>query len=179
VAYFLILACALIRVLGHFSIIPHIPNFAPIAALALFGAVYLDKKQALVLPVIAMFLADLMIGFYNPWLMFAVYGSFILIGLFGLYIRKHKNVPNILAASLTGSVLFFLITNFAMWAIQPQMKQAIYPQTIQGLIDCYTMGLPFFRSTLAGDLFYTGVLFGTFEFVTYLKHKISLRFATK
>lgn len=170
-AYFLILAGALIRILGHFDIIPHIPNFAPIAAIALFGAVYLDKKQALILPLAAMFLADALIGFYNPWLMLAVYGSFAVIGLVGLYLRKHKNIPNTIAASLIASVLFFLITNFAMWAVQPHMKQAIYPQTIQGLIDCYTMGLPFFRATLAGDIFYVTLMFGAMETVLYFKSK--------
>lgn len=181
-AYFLITIGALLRIITHFSYlpffseiakyIPHIPNFAPIAAIALFGAVYLDKKQALLLPIAAMFIADSLIGFYNPWLMIAVYGSFLTIGLIGLYVRKHKNVPNIIAASLTGSVLFFLITNFAMWAVQPYMTQAIYPQTIQGLIDCYTMGLPFFRNTLAGDIFYTGIMFGAMEAVIYFKSKL-------
>jgi len=157
--YFLILAAAVMRFL------PHEPNFVPIAALALFGAVYLDKKYALIMPMAAMFLADLFIGFYNPILMASVYGSFLVIGLIGLWLRNNKNLPNTIGASLTGSVLFFLATNFTMWAIQPSMPTPMYPPTLSGLADAYIMGLPFFRNTLLGDLFYTGIMFGLAEII--------------
>lgn len=184
-AYFLIIGGALLRVISHFydqapfdiigRYLPHIPNFAPIAAMALFGGVYLTKQKSLLIPIIALAISDALIGFYNPWLMAAVYGSFILIGLIGIWIKKHKTVSNVIAGSLLGSVLFFLLTNFVMWAIQPYMPQAIYPQTWQGLVDSYTMGLPFFRNTLAGDLFYTGLMFGTMEAVIYFKSKLAIK----
>ena len=183
-AYLFIVAGAFLRISSHFynimpfsiiaKFLPHIPNFAPIAAMALFGGVYLNKKYALIVPIIAMFVADIFIGTYNIWLMSAVYGSFILIGIIGLWVRNNKNVMNIIGATLTGSVLFFLITNFAMWAVQPYMAQAIYPHTLQGLVDCYTMGLPFFRGTLAGDIFYVGSMFGAMELAVVIKNKYFL-----
>lgn len=181
-AYFFILAGALLRVASHFSNIapfdvigrylPHIPNFAPIAAMALFAGVYLNKKYALLVALVAMFISDIFIGFYSPWLMTAVYGSFLLIGLMGLWLKYNKTLPNIIGATLLGSVLFFAVTNFAMWLVQPYMPQAIYPQTLQGLVDCYTMGLPFFRNTLMGDLFYVSSFFGLMELAILAKKSL-------
>lgn len=153
--YFFILAAIILR------IIPHIPNFAPIAAMALFGSVYLNKKYGLILPLIALFLSDILIGFYNPWIMASVYGSFIIIGGIGLYLKKHKGTTNIIVASLFGSVIFFLITNFSVWAI----PHSFYPHTLNGLMQSYLMGLPFFKNTVMGDLFYTGAMFGLMEIV--------------
>lgn len=182
---FLIILGVALRLITHFDnlpiieqiarFVPHMPNFAPIAAMALFGGVYLAKKQALIIPVVALFLSDLLIGFYNPYLMLAVYGSFLLIGLMGLWLRKHKTIANIAGASLIGSIGFYLITNFAMWAIQPLMPQAIYPQSLQGLLDSYMMGLPFFRNTLMGDLFYTGSFFGLMELSRLAVNKYNLK----
>lgn len=180
-AYFLILFGVLMRLATHFhdfapfapvlKYFPHLPNFAPIAALALFGGVYLSKKHALIIPVIAMFIADYFIGFYNPWIMASVYGSFILIGLMGLWLRHHKTLPNIIGGSLFGSITFFVVTNFAVWAV----PHSLYPKTLQGLISCYIMGLPFFRNTIMGDLFYVGVLFGLMEATVWAYRKFSLK----
>lgn len=168
-AYFFILAAVVLR------LIPHMPNFVPIAAMALFGGVYLGKKEAIIVPIVAMFVADYFIGFYNPVIMIAVYGSFLAIGLMGIWLKKHKTATNILGASLIGSVGFFLVTNFAMWAAQSGFTQTLYPQTMQGLLDCYIMGLPFFRNTLLGDLFYVGALFGLMEVAIYVTNKYSLK----
>jgi len=181
---FFIILGVFLRLVTHFDhlpivetiarFVPHLPNFAPIAAMALFGGVYLAKKQALIIPLVALFLSDLLIGFYNPYLMVAVYGSFLLIGLLGLWLRRHKTVANIAGASLLGSIGFFLITNFAMWAVQPLMPHSIYPQSLQGLLQCYTMGLPFFRNTLLGDMFYTGSFFGLMELTRLAVNKYNL-----
>lgn len=168
-AYFFIIAAVILR------LIPHMPNFTPIAAMALFGGVYLGKKEAIIIPIVAMLVADYFIGFYNPVIMISVYGSFILIGLLGLWLKKNKTVPNILGASLLGSVGFFVVTNFAMWAAQSSFTHALYPQTWQGLIDCYIMGLPFFRNTLAGDLFYVVALFGLMEVVILVTNKFKAK----
>lgn len=167
--YFFIIAAVALR------LVPHVPNFIPIAALALFGGVYLNNKYALILPLIAMFIADYFIGFYNPILMISVYGSFIVIGLIGLWLKKNKNIQNIIGATLCGSVLFFLITNLVMWAIQPYMPAAIYPQTLQGLVECYTMGLPFFRNTLMGDMFYVSIMFGLMETVLFFNRQYQIK----
>lgn len=167
-SYFFIIAAIALR------FVPHMPNFAPIAAMALFGGVYFNKKYALLIPFLAMVISDYFIGFYNPYLMIAVYASFFAIGLIGIWLKKHKTFGNVLGASLFGSVIFFLVTNFAMWAVQPSFPTPIYAPTLQGLIASYTMGLPFFKNTILGDLFYTGVMFGLMETVIYITNKYTI-----
>jgi len=144
-------------------VLPHIPNFTPIAAMALFGAVnFSDKRLAFVFPMLAMILSDLAIellfgwGFHNT--IAYVYASFILISCIGLYVRKHHNVKTIVAASLASSILFFVITNFGVWAANGGVGGAA------GLSGVYILGLPYFSYTLLGDLFYNGILFGAFYF---------------
>lgn len=170
-AYFFILAAVVLR------FIPHMPNFVPIAAMALFGGVYVNKKYALIIPLAAMIISDVFIGLYNPFLMISVYGSFFLIGLMGTWLKNHKTTSNVIGASLLGSVLFFLVTNFAMWKVQPMFSVPLYPQTWQGLVDSYIMGLPFFRNTIMGDLFYTGLMFGLMESVLYVTRKYKINFS--
>ena len=154
-----------------FRLLPHPWNFTPIAAIALFSGVYFGKKYALLAPISAMFFSDIFLGFYNLKLMILVYGSFILISLIGILIRKKKNLKTILVGSLSASILFFLITNFAVWQFT-----SWYPKTLSGLIQCFILALPFFRNTLFGDLFYTGILFSAYElafaFNIYLKKKL-------
>jgi hypothetical protein len=89
---------------------------------------------------------------------FAVWGSFILIGFIGMWLRERKSVTNVLAGSLTASVLFFLITNFSFW-----LSTSLYPKTIEGQMLAYAMALPFFKWTVLGDVFYTGMFFGAYE----------------
>lgn len=139
---------------------PHPANFTPVGAVALFAAVYLPKRWAVILPVSIMFLSDIFIGFYDLRLMLAVYGCFVLIGLVGLLVRRQKNLLTVLSATLGVSVLFFLVTNFAVWAFS-----SWYPHTINGLVLNYTLAVPFFRNTLLGNVFFVGVLFGAYELV--------------
>jgi hypothetical protein len=160
-AFFFIFMGAIIRILSHWHYLSTPPNFAPIAAMALFGGVYLGKKYALIIPLLAMLAADIFIGFYNPWIMLSVYGSFFLIGLIGLWLKNHKTLPNVVGSTLFGSIIFFLITNFSVWAVPNSM----YIHNLQGLVESYIMGLPFLRYTLMGDIFYVGVMFGLMEVV--------------
>jgi hypothetical protein len=141
-------------------ILPHPPNFAPIAALALFCGVYAARysKWFLLLPLAAVFISDLMIGTYHWQVMLAVYASFAAIGLIGFAIRKRKNTMTLAIVTLSGSLLFFLATNFAVWAFS-----GMYPLTLEGLILSYTMALPFLKFTLLGDLFYAALFFGAYE----------------
>lgn len=139
-------------------LLPHPPNVAPIAAMALFGGTYLNKRYALIVPLIALFLSDIFLGFYSG--MIFVYGSFFLTGVIGLWLKNHKSVPNIIFASLGSSILFYLITNFGVW-----LTGTMYPHLQNGLLESYIMGLPFFRNTLLGDLGYVGLFFGSYEFV--------------
>jgi hypothetical protein len=147
-------------------VIPHPANFAPITAMALFGGVYLNKKQALIFPVLAMVLSDFVIGFDSLPMRIAVYGSFMLAVLIGFWIKKHKSTKNIIFASLTSSILFFVITNFAVWAFG-----TMYLKNSTGLIECYLLAVPFFRNTILGDLTYTTVFFGSYEYLKLLSKK--------
>ena len=149
-------------------LVPHIPNFTPIAAMALFGGVYLNRRYAILVPLAAMAFSDVFIGFYSPVVMVFVYGSFVLTGLIGLWLKKRKDLGNVIFAAVGASVLFFLITNFAVWL------GGWYPRSIAGLIESYTLALPFFRNTLVGNLFYTGVFFGGYELVLKLVRKPAL-----
>jgi len=147
-------------------LLPHLPNFTPIAAMALFGGAYLNKKYALVIPLAAMFISDIFLGFNST--MPYVYGSFILTGIIGLWLKKHKSAKNVVCSSLVSSILFFLITNFGVWAA------GWYPRTLSGLMESYVMGIPFFKSTVLGDLCYSGVFFGAYELAQLLITRHSL-----
>jgi hypothetical protein len=128
--------------------------------MALFSGTYLDKKTAFLLPVGAMLISDFFIGFDSLASRLTVYGSFILITLIGFWLKSHKNFGNMVLASLCASVLFFVITNFGVW-----VAGGLYSKDWTGLLACYSAAVPFFRNTLAGDFFYTGVFFGGFELI--------------
>ncbi|MBI5135508.1 hypothetical protein HZA86_04740 [Candidatus Uhrbacteria bacterium] len=144
-------------------LIPHAPNVAPIAALALWAGVYLPKRWGWALPIGAMLASDLFVGFYDLRLMATVYGSFIVTVGIGRVLRRWKDPSILLAGSLVASTFFFLVTNFAVWLLS-----SWYPHTPAGLMLSYTLGLPFFRNTLLGDLLYTGAFFGAYQGFGYL-----------
>lgn len=148
-------------------LLPHLPNIAPIGAMALFGGAYLNKKYALIIPLIAMFISDIFLGFHST--MLYVYGSFLLIGFMGIWLSQRKSIGIIAGASLVSSLVFFIITNFGVW-----ISGGLYPKTLSGLIECYVYALPFFRNTILGDLFYVGIFFGSYELLIslFLKHSI-------
>src|SRR3989344_6780587 len=152
--YFLIFAGALLR------LVPHLPNFAPIGAVALFGAVYLKKRDALWVPILAMVASDFFIGFDSVVSRITVYGSFLIVGLIGLWVRNHKNLGTVLGGSLFGSVMFYLITNFAYF-----YPPVMYSHDLNGVVSSYFNALPFFRNTLLSDLFYVSVMFGVYDAV--------------
>jgi hypothetical protein len=153
---FLILA-GLIIMAAIVRLLPHPPNFAPIAAMALFGGAYFNKKVfAFAVPLAALFLTDLFLGFHNT--MWAVYLSFIVIVGLGMVMLQKKSTLRVVLASVSASVLFFIVTNFAFWA-----SDTLYPTTAAGLAACFTAAIPFFHNTLIGDLFFTGTMFGLFE----------------
>jgi hypothetical protein len=138
-------------------LLPHPPNFAPITAMALFSGAYLPKRAlAFVAPFAALLLSDLALGGFYPGMNF-VYLSFGLTVLIGWMVASRKTPLRIAAAAVASSVLFFVLTNFGMW-----LFSGIYPVTGEGLVACYVAAVPFFQNTLAGDLFYTAILFGGF-----------------
>lgn len=137
-------------------LVPHPANVAPIAAMALFGGAYLNKKYALIVPLAALFISDLFLGFHPS--MPLVYTSFLLTGLLGLWLAKHRTATNVIGASLLSSTIFFLLTNFNYWYAMP-----LYPKTFAGVLESYIAALPFFRNTVVGDLLYVGLFFGSYE----------------
>jgi len=139
-------------------LLPHPPNFAPILAIALFGGVYLSRKIAFILPIFAIAISDIFIGYYGVVLMIAVYGTFLLSVILGFWLKKHKKWYTVGGIAILSAVLFFLITNFAVWAFTPW-----YAKTLSGIIQCYLLAIPFFRNTILGNLFYVTVFFGAYE----------------
>ena len=154
----IVLAAAAMR------LIPHPPNFTPIAAMALFGGAYFSsKKGAFAVPLSAMVLSDLILGFviydygwFHATMPF-IYGSFVLTVCLGFWVRHRRTPLRIGLAALISAVLFFVISNFGVW-----LAGGLYPMTPDGLAACYTAAIPFFRHTMAGNAVYTIVLFGGF-----------------
>jgi hypothetical protein len=138
-------------------ILPHPWNFTPIGAMSLFsGAKLSNRWAAFFVPLTALFLGDLFAGFYK--LMIVVYLSFCISVLIGRYVRRRQTLLLLSAATLLGSLQFVLVTNFAIWAA----GFTSYAKSAAGLIHCYVAGIPFFANTIAGDAFYSVVLFGGF-----------------
>ncbi len=147
---------SIIVVAATSRLIPHPPNVTSLTAVALFGGAYFwDRRLAFLVPLTALFLSDLVLGFYLH--MEVVYLSFALIGAIGVWLQTRRSTLPIASAALASSVLFFVLTNFGVWAFEP-----VYPKTLGGLFACYVAAIPFFQNTLLGDLFYTAVLFGGF-----------------
>lgn len=160
--YFLITAAIILRLL------PHPPNFAPITAIALFSATILPRRWGIIIPLLAMIISDAYLGYYQWPIMAAVYLSFAASGLIGWWVRRNYSINAIWGGALFASIIFFLITNAAVWAFS-----GMYEPTLTGLFRSYYLALPFFRNTLLGDLFYVTVMFGSFEIVR--KYYVVLR----
>ena len=165
------LALALTCLAALTRLLPHPDNFTPISAMALFGAAYFSQQiRMLAVPFLALFLSDLVLNnviysqyytsftFITSWW---IYVAFALVMLVGWALLRRKVTPSrLLFASLTSSLLFFVVTNFSVW-----LGSGIYPQTPAGLTACFAAGLPFLRNTVLGDLFFSGVLFGMYEWM--------------
>lgn len=161
--------------------IPHMPNFAPITALAIFSGANMDWKKSVCLTLATRFVSDIFLGFFAWPLMLAVYASHLVGVLFGVWIKRSAaitpsflnrglggvNIPRwikIIISSLGASIIFFLVTNFAF-------LYSGYPHTISGIMMAYTNGLPFFRGTLLGDMGYSIALFGAYDLVRAMAKK--------
>jgi hypothetical protein len=157
---------ALIVTAAISRLLPHPPNVAPLAALALFGGATLPtRRSALLVPLAALLLSDLLLevtyraGWQGSWGIYpgqwAVYACFLITAALGRMIRQRRTVPAVVMATVASALIFFVVTNFAVWA-----GGSLYPRTVGGLLLCYEMALPFFRNSLAGDLTYSAALFG-------------------
>ncbi len=151
-------------------LLPHPWNVTPVGAMALFGGAYLgDRRLALIVTLAALWLSDLILNnlVYSAYFdgfawtyqdAFWTYGAFALVVLLGdAVLRSKRTAVRIAACSITASTLFFLVSNFGVWA-----SGQLYPPTWSGLMACYVAGLPFYGNNLLGDLFYCSLLFGGF-----------------
>jgi hypothetical protein len=146
------------------------PNFKPIAAFALFAGFFFRKPAFAVGAVLlAMALSDLQLGFYQWPLLLSVYASLGVSVLLGMLIRNKigcsskvdfKLAGSFVGASLVMSSVFYLLTNGAVWAIG-----GWYSSTWAGLVECFAAGVPFYRWTLTGDLFFTMATIGSYALV--------------
>ncbi len=160
-----VLVAVLIVVAVVGRLVPHVWNVTPVIAVSLLAGYILPRQWAMAVPIVAMLVSDLIIGFYHMPIMLTVYGSLAITTFLGAWIKEIKP-HRILVASLVSSTFFFLTTNFAVWA-----SGTWYPKTTAGLMQAYIMGIPFFRNMALGDIIYTGVMFGLWVFVGRLVTK--------
>lgn len=183
IATLLILAAIIYRVL------PHPPNFAPITGVALFGgAVFSRKWLALLIPFVALYMGDLIInntiarsffadvqGFvwFSPYMIFnfLAFGLIVFVGYVGI---KKLSFARVIGGALGASLLFFIITNFGSW-----LTSGFYPRTLTGLIECFVAAIPFFQSTLLGDMVFTFIMFGSYMIaMNYTTQKMAIKHAS-
>ncbi len=155
------LGVALIALGAAARLLPHPANFAPLGAIAIFSGLFLPRKLALWLPLVALFVSDLFIGFYLWEVMVTVYAS-VLLTIFVATKIQQKFAP-VVGLTLASSIFFFLTTNAAVWAFG-----TMYSHDLAGLGVSYMKALPFFRNSLLSDLFYTAVLVGSYQAVRAL-----------
>ena len=151
-------------ILALSRIIPHPPNFTPILASAIMAPMLVkDRWLGIAIPIVAMFISDVVIGFYSY--QFVIYSSILAIALVS---PMHKNYTRLGIMAVGGSVWFFITTNFAEWMIWDY-----YPKTIEGLITCYTLAIPFFKNTLISTCLFTGLLTFSIKYLEVVNKKTS------
>lgn len=148
--------------------LPHPYNFVPVGALALFSGVYVRSKWGVIIPVVVMAVTDVFVGWHT--LVLFTWGSYVAAGMIGWWVRQRPNALKVLAGSVSGSVVFYLVTNFAVWAFTP-----LYQKTWAGLVQSYVMAIPFYRNTFLGDLFYVSVFFGLYAMARYAVARRAVR----
>jgi hypothetical protein len=148
---------AIIFALAIFRLMPHLPNVSPVAAMALFGGAYFaDKRMAFIVPFLALFLSDLVLGLHNS--MIFVYAGFALTVTIGFLLKDRVTFTNTAFAVVASSVLFFLLTNFGAW-----MTSGLYVKSAQGLMQAYVAGIPFFQNSLLGNVVFAALIFGGYQ----------------
>jgi len=175
---YLVILAVLITLGVAGRLLPHPPNFTPMAAIALFaGFIFMKRYMAIVAVVAAMLLTDYFaFGYLSPdWFasksMIVVYLALLFPVVFRGFLQKKLGALRIAGAALASSTVFFVATNLAVWAFSP-----MYEKTFSGLVLCYTMAIPFFQNTIAGDMMWSGVIFGSYF---ALRHFSKLRVLTE
>lgn len=166
----------LIVVASLYRIMPGRPyGFAPQIAMAIFaGAIIKDKKFTFLLPLLSMFLSDAlyeilfrngvgsMPGFYEGQI--TNYILFTSLTLFGFFI-KNFNIGRIVIASIAAPTTYFLISNFLVWASTSPLAGWGRPKTFNGLMLCFSDGLPFYPWSLAATFIFSAILFGSYYLI--------------
>ena len=150
-----VLAFALIVAGMVMRIIPHTDNFAPVGAIALFAGALLGRRLALWIPLLIMVGSDLVIGFHST--IAFTWGGFVLVAAFGMLLKNKPNLMRVPVGAIGSALIFYLVSNFGVW-----LEGRMYPLTVAGLTDCYTMALPFLRASFMADLSFSTLLFGLY-----------------
>jgi hypothetical protein len=151
----LIALVSVVLTLALYRVLPHPANFTPVLAVALFaGAKSDDTRIAFLLPLLAMLLSDLVIGFHST-MVFVYMGMAVAVTL-GLLLRRRSGIVPVTGAALAGSLGFFAISNFGAWLQSPEL----YSRDWSGLAAAYVAAIPFYRNSLLSDAVFTVLLFG-------------------
>ena len=150
-----IFAISLIIILAFARLIPHPPNFTPIIAVAIISGYFFKNFNLSVLILLsAMLISDLFIGFYDNIIF--VYLSLIVITFIFHKISSNINFRNLFIYSFAGSVIFFVISNFGVWALgSPGVQDIAYEKSLNGLIQCYVLAIPFFGNTFLSTVIFS------------------------
>ena len=159
------IATSLIIIGVSLRVLPHPDNFAPITAIAIFGGALLPRRHALWVPALAMIVSDAIIGFHD--LVLVTWGCYVLIALASNVWLTKLSLLRGATLTLGASLFFFVVTNFAVWG-----TSGMYAHTWNGLVQCYTLALPFFRNTFLSDVIYTAALFGLYVLATRLSYRL-------
>ena len=166
----LLLAIAMLAIVFLGRVMPHPYNFTPVIAITLLSSyIFKNKYVFLSLPLLALWLSDLFInnvvyaGYYPSFTLLSIgmiwtYGSILLVALLSSAMFKKMSSSKVALASISGSTIFYLISNFGVWIASP-----MYAKSIAGLVLCYSLALPFYGSSLVGDLLYTVLFFGVYQ----------------
>lgn len=167
---------SLILILAFARLIPHPPNFTPIIAVAIMsGYFFKNIKLSFVVLLISMLLADVFVGFYNH--MFFVYLSLFLITFIFFKISDKINFKNLFVFGFLGSLIFYLVSNFGVWAsgVLSPVTNLPYEKNLNGLINCYFLAIPFFKNTLFSTIIFSYAAFFANHFFAKMEQKKIVR----
>lgn len=153
-----------LTIIGIISrLVPHLPNMTPVGATALFSSAKFGMKKGMIILLLTMLITDVLLGLHS--IMWATYGSFMITIGIGRWVQKKYSLSRFMTGTLVSSVVFFLVTNFAVWLVP--LHSGMYTKNLTGLMHCYLMAIPFFRNSLIGDFFYGLVFYFGYEIVRY------------
>lgn len=164
-AFASIVAAFLVIIAAASRVVPHPWNFTPMLAVALFAGARIERRWLAAVGVLGcLALGDIILGAFPYPGMIWVYASMLVVVLLGRILRSRTSVVATLVTALGAGFLFFVVTNFAVFA-----GTNLYPHTLDGLGQCYVAALPFYRNQIVGDLVFTGALFGLHAFALSLR----------